>query len=427
MSELKLSDVDVDGAIRESAEEARDEVIREGGEGDTRLDFFKKAGIAGGAVVGGGALMGALVPAAASAGNGHGNPRNGLSGGRPPKGFGKGDIGILNYALTLEYLEAEFYKEAQANNHGGLLGSGFLDDQASVFLDAVVRDEKAHVKGLKAALGRKAAKKPKFDFGNTTSETQPFLETAYALEKHRRRRLLRPGVQHQEARIPRGRPVDRHDRGTARRRHRVAAQEQRRRHRPRRSVRQAPDGPQGPEGGRGDRLHPGLSPAARRRGRLLRSRRPASGPRGVSRFPTSRGTVRSVSQENVEIVRRGYERWLATGGELFLGNAHPDFVWDMSTFRDWPERQTYPGAEGARQFMAEWGDAWEDWELEVEDYLDAGERVVVIVRQHGRSKASGVSVDMHFAQVWTIRDGQQVRMQMYASTKEALEATGLSE
>ena len=77
--------------------------------------------------------------------------------------------------------------------------------------------------------------------------------------------------------------------------------------------------------------------------------------------------------------------------------------------------------------MAEWGDAWEDWELEVEDYLDAGERVVVIVRQHGRSKASGVSVDMHFAQVWTIRDGQQVRMQMYASTKEALEATGLSE
>ena len=182
MSELKLSDVDVDGAIRESAEEARDEVIREGGEGDTRLDFFKKAGIAGGAVVGGGALMGALVPAAASAGNGHGNPRNGLSGGRPPKGFGKGDIGILNYALTLEYLEAEFYKEAQANNHGGMLGSGFLDDQESVFLDAVVRDEKAHVKGLKAALGRKAAKKPKFDFGNTTSETQPFLETAYALE-----------------------------------------------------------------------------------------------------------------------------------------------------------------------------------------------------------------------------------------------------
>jgi rubrerythrin len=172
MSELKLSDVDVDGAIRESAEEARDEVIREGGEGDTRLDFFKKAGIAGGAVVGGGALIGALVPAGASAGKGHHGH------GRPPKSFGKGDIGILNYALTLEYLEAEFYKEAKANNRGG----GFLDDQESVFLDAVVRDEKAHVRGLKAALGKKAVKKPKFDFRNTTSERQPFLETAFALE-----------------------------------------------------------------------------------------------------------------------------------------------------------------------------------------------------------------------------------------------------
>ncbi len=143
--------------------------------------------------------------------------------------------------------------------------------------------------------------------------------------------------------------------------------------------------------------------------------------------PPARDTARAMSQENVEIVRRGYEQWLATGGQSFPENAHPDFVWDMSTFRDWPERQTYPGAEGARQFMAEWAGAWETWELEVEDYADAGERVVVIVRQHGRSKATGVSVDMHFGRVWTIRDGLQVRMQMYASPAEALEAAGLQE
>jgi hypothetical protein len=177
MSELKLSDVDVDGAIRESAQDAREEIIREGGEGDTRLDFFKKAGLAGGAVVGGGALMGALVPAVADAA-----AAKGKGGGRPPKSFGKGDVGILNFALTLEYLEAEFYKEAQSNNMGGLLGSGFLDEQATVFLDTVVRDEKAHVKALKGALGKKGVKKPKFDFGNTTSESQAFLETSFALE-----------------------------------------------------------------------------------------------------------------------------------------------------------------------------------------------------------------------------------------------------
>ena len=93
----------------------------------------------------------------------------------------------------------------------------------------------------------------------------------------------------------------------------------------------------------------------------------------------------------------------------------------------WPDQQIYSGAEGAKRFNAEWADAWDDWELEAEDYLDAGERVVVIVNQRGRSKATGIPAEMRFAQVWTFRDGQAIRMQMYASVDEALEAVGLSE
>ena len=124
----------------------------------------------------------------------------------------------------------------------------------------------------------------------------------------------------------------------------------------------------------------------------------------------------------MEIIRSGYEHWIATGE--FRGDLHPDFVWDMSSFRGWPEQKIYPGIEGARQFNAEWGDAWDEWEVEVEDYIDAGERVVVIVHQRGRSKATGVPVDMRFGQVWTLRDGQSIRMQMYASPEEAIEATG---
>ena len=131
-----------------------------------------------------------------------------------------------------------------------------------------------------------------------------------------------------------------------------------------------------------------------------------------------------VSEENVEIVRRGYERFIATGD--FLAEAvDPDFVWDMSTFHSWPERQTYEGLEGAQEFMSEWVGSWDDWQLEVEELRDAGAQVVAIVRQRGRSKATGLPVDMHFAQVWTLRDGRQVRMQMYATPEEALEAAGL--
>jgi len=129
-----------------------------------------------------------------------------------------------------------------------------------------------------------------------------------------------------------------------------------------------------------------------------------------------------VSEENVELLRRGYAHFIATG-EI---NAHPDLVWDVSRL-GWPDQQVYPGVEGAMRFNAEWAAAWDDWELEVEDYLDAGERVVVIVNQRGRSKATGVPVEMRFAQVWTLRDGQGIRMQMYASVEEALEAVGLSD
>jgi ketosteroid isomerase-like protein len=130
-----------------------------------------------------------------------------------------------------------------------------------------------------------------------------------------------------------------------------------------------------------------------------------------------------MSQENVESVRRGYAHFIATG-EFLTEGFHPDFVWDMSTFRGWPEQQTYAGAEGARQFNVAWTAAWDDWELEIEDYVDAGERVVVIVHQRGRSKATGVPVEMRMGQVWTLQDGKRIRMQMYASPEEALDAAG---
>ena len=50
------------------------------------------------------------------------------------------------------------------------------------------------------------------------------------------------------------------------------------------------------------------------------------------------------------------------------------------------------------QFMTEWADAWDDWEMEAEDFIDAGEGVVVILTQRGRSKTTGVPVEMRFAQ-----------------------------
>jgi ketosteroid isomerase-like protein len=133
-----------------------------------------------------------------------------------------------------------------------------------------------------------------------------------------------------------------------------------------------------------------------------------------------------MSQENVEIVREGLEQFRATG-EFGEEAAAADFVWDMSNFLGWPEQQVYEGAEGARSFLTDWTSAWDEWELEIEALHDAGERVVAVMRQRGRSKATGMPVDMLFAQVWTLRGGEWMRMDMYSDPSEALKAVGLAE
>jgi hypothetical protein len=162
-NELNLEALDVDGALAETAHDAAEGLES----GDTRLDFIKKAGLAGGAVMGGGAVLSALAPGTA------------LAKGAPPRSFGKGDTGILNYALTLEYLESAFYTEATKNQ----ASTGFIKNgQTIAALARVTADEKTHVAYLKKALGSKAVASPKFDFAGTNADEAMFVATAYALE-----------------------------------------------------------------------------------------------------------------------------------------------------------------------------------------------------------------------------------------------------
>lgn len=155
MTHINLEAVDTDGAIREGAEAVS---------GDTRLAFLRKAGVAGGAAIGGGAILGELIsPALASAK------------GRPPGKLGKGDIGIFNYALTLEYLERAFYNEATASGK-------ITDPKTKTFLAITTRDERAHVAYLKKVLGRHAIKEPKFNFQGIPSDQAKFQATSYVLE-----------------------------------------------------------------------------------------------------------------------------------------------------------------------------------------------------------------------------------------------------
>lgn len=133
-----------------------------------------------------------------------------------------------------------------------------------------------------------------------------------------------------------------------------------------------------------------------------------------------------MSERNLEIIAAAYDHFRTTG-KFRQETVHPDYVWDMSHYTGWLEDQTYPGMEGAARFMAEWTDSWDEWEWEVESLHEAGDKVVGILRQSGRSKSTGVRVEMRFAQVFTLRDGRQIRMEMYDDPAEALAAVGLSQ
>jgi ketosteroid isomerase-like protein len=134
--------------------------------------------------------------------------------------------------------------------------------------------------------------------------------------------------------------------------------------------------------------------------------------------------IEAVSRDNLEIVQTAYEQF-ATTGQLDAEIATEDFVWDMSNFHGWPEQQIYEGVGGARTFLADWTAAWDDWELQIDALHDAGDKVVAVLRQRGQSKVAGMPVEMSFAQVWTLRDGKEARMDMYSDVAEALKDAGL--
>jgi hypothetical protein len=135
---FELSEIDSDGAIQE-----------------TRSAFLKKAGVGAAAVAGGGGVFGA---------------RPARAGAAPAKS----DVAILNYALTLEYLEAAFYN--------GAVKGGALKGDVAKFAKIVAAHENAHVAFLKKALGSAAVKQPMFDFKGTTTSQKKFMATAQVLE-----------------------------------------------------------------------------------------------------------------------------------------------------------------------------------------------------------------------------------------------------
>jgi ketosteroid isomerase-like protein len=130
-----------------------------------------------------------------------------------------------------------------------------------------------------------------------------------------------------------------------------------------------------------------------------------------------------MSQENVEIVRRGFEHFMATGEppwELFDEEVE---VYDHDT----PDQGDYQGHEGVTRWLEDWGAAWAEWSIEPDEFIDAGNSVVIFIRMNTKGRGSGIEVQRQDALVYEIRTGMIVRIDYYNDRKQALDAVGLAD
>jgi ketosteroid isomerase-like protein len=132
-----------------------------------------------------------------------------------------------------------------------------------------------------------------------------------------------------------------------------------------------------------------------------------------------------MSDENVEIIRRGFETMQRDGWQTLFSLIDPEF--ELTTPPDLAmEPDTYRGEAGLRRYFESFEDAMEDIQIVPEgEFLGAGEKVFVPFRLSARGRETGIEATQHAFQVWTMRAGKGLRVEIFASRERALEAAGL--
>jgi ketosteroid isomerase-like protein len=135
-----------------------------------------------------------------------------------------------------------------------------------------------------------------------------------------------------------------------------------------------------------------------------------------------------MSQEDLEVVQRAREAaWVRKDNETALALYDPEVQIDLTAVPHLGQSRVYFGLEGVQEWLRDLLASFGDMKVEVEEWIDAGERVIAMVHTYWRSRRSGVPVDKLEAHLWTVRDGLLVRLQIFPTRAEALEAAGLSE
>ena len=140
-----------------------------------------------------------------------------------------------------------------------------------------------------------------------------------------------------------------------------------------------------------------------------------------------------MSQENVEFVKAFFaagsavekEALLSALPELIAQACDPEIEWYEDPQR--ADARVYRGHRGVRESFERWLDQWDEYGAEAERFIDCGDDVLVVAREHGRGARSGATVSSRIFYVLTFRDGKILRYREFYDEAAALEAAGLSE
>ena len=133
-----------------------------------------------------------------------------------------------------------------------------------------------------------------------------------------------------------------------------------------------------------------------------------------------------MSEQNVETVKEFTRIFEQGDRETWREYFDPEVVWDTSA-STWPSAGVLHGHAGVEQFFRDWLGTWRNFEVETSEYLDAGDSVVVVFRQQGTGRGSGIPMERDFFAIYELRESKVVRYRMFDSREEALEAAGLAE
>jgi ketosteroid isomerase-like protein len=145
-----------------------------------------------------------------------------------------------------------------------------------------------------------------------------------------------------------------------------------------------------------------------------------------------------MSRENVETIRalipppevdiaqlfrddETFGQTVAALGSLIDPEVESVAVWQGGDAR------TFTGIEGFRQLWLDWLEPWDAYYTVVDEVIDAGDRVVVLIRDRARRRGSNAEVELVSGSAWRFRDGRIVPIEFFGSRAEALAAAGLAD